>query len=146
EENSRSPLSHSASRLLAGQPENTPQEKPLYKISCTEYSLHKMIAAGELDHQDYAPFIRSEFDLDAVEYWSGPWADKVTDADYVKEARKKADDANVKGLVNLVDGEGYLGDADEAKRKQAVEHHYKWLDAANELGCHSTRVNAPATG
>jgi sugar phosphate isomerase/epimerase len=130
-----------APRLLAIQP-----EKPLYQISCTEYSLHKTIAAGELDHQDYAPFIRKTFDMDAVEYWSGPWAARVTDKEYVLETRKKADDADVKGLVILVDGEGHLGDPDEARRRQAVENHFKWLDAAKVLGCHSIRVNAHATG
>lgn len=42
--------------------------------------------------------------------------------------------------------EGDLGDADEKKRKQAVENHYKWVDAAKSLGCHSIRVNARSTG
>src|SRR5690606_16746295 len=28
------------------------------------------------------------------------------------------------------------------KRQAAVENHYKWVEAAKELGCHSIRVNA----
>ena len=44
------------------------------------------------------------------------------------------------------DGEGALGDADEAKRKTAVENHYKWVEAAKYLGCHSIRVNAQSSG
>ena len=35
---------------------------------------------------------------------------------------------------------------DEAKRKEAVENHYKWVEAAAELGCHSIRVNAASEG
>ena len=44
------------------------------------------------------------------------------------------------------DGEGALGDPDEKKRKQAVENHHKWVDAAKKLGCHSIRVNAASSG
>jgi sugar phosphate isomerase/epimerase len=46
----------------------------------------------------------------------------------------------------MIDREGNLGDADEAKRKQAVENHYKWVEAAKYLGCHSIRVNAASSG
>jgi sugar phosphate isomerase/epimerase len=46
----------------------------------------------------------------------------------------------------MCDGEGNLGDPDEAKRTQAIENHYKWIDAAAKLGCHSIRVNAQSEG
>lgn len=122
------------------------EDSPVFKISCTEYSLHRALAAGELDHLDYAPFIKKTFDLDAVEYWSGPFKDKVQDGEYLKKNRQMADDAGVKGLVILVDGEGNLGDPQEADRQKAVDNHIKWLDAAQTLGCHSIRVNAHSQG
>ncbi len=46
----------------------------------------------------------------------------------------------------MIDGEGNLGDQDEEKRKTAVENHYKWVEAAEILGCHSIRVNAGGKG
>ena len=46
----------------------------------------------------------------------------------------------------MCDGEGALGDPDNAKRTIAVENHYKWIDAAKYLGCHSIRVNAQSSG
>jgi sugar phosphate isomerase/epimerase len=46
----------------------------------------------------------------------------------------------------MCDGEGSLGDLDAAKRKQAVENHYKWVDAAKYLGCRTIRVNAFGEG
>lgn len=46
----------------------------------------------------------------------------------------------------MIDGEGGLGDTDEAKRKQSVENHYKWVDAAKYLGCSTIRVNSYGTG
>ena len=46
----------------------------------------------------------------------------------------------------MIDGEGNLGDPDQKKRTQAVENHYKWVEAAKTLGCHSIRVNAGSAG
>jgi sugar phosphate isomerase/epimerase len=46
----------------------------------------------------------------------------------------------------MCDDEGHLGDPDAKRRKQAVENHYKWVEAARFLGCHSIRVNAHSKG
>lgn len=46
----------------------------------------------------------------------------------------------------MIDGEGGLGDTDAQKREQAVENHYKWVDAAKHLGCTTIRVNAYGEG
>jgi sugar phosphate isomerase/epimerase len=46
----------------------------------------------------------------------------------------------------MVDGEGALGEPDAAKRKQAVENHHKWIEAAKFFNCHSIRVNAETGG
>ena len=46
----------------------------------------------------------------------------------------------------MCDGEGRLGDPDEAARITAVENHYRWIEIAKELGCHSIRVNAASEG
>ena len=122
------------------------EKQPLFKISCTEYSLHKMIGKGELDNLDYAPFVKKEFDIDAVEYWNRPFMDKAENKKYIGDMRKRADDAGVSATCILVDGEGDLGDPDEKKRIQAVDKHKKWVLCAKELGCHSIRVNARAQG
>ncbi|MEX0701206.1 MAG: sugar phosphate isomerase/epimerase family protein [Planctomycetales bacterium] len=122
------------------------EKKLLYKISCTEYSLHRMIAKKELDPLDYPAFVKKTFEIDAVEYWNGPFGDKAKDANYIGDMRKRADDAGVKATVILIDGEGNLGDPDEAKRNEAVDRHKKWVEAAKQLGCHSIRVNARSKG
>jgi sugar phosphate isomerase/epimerase len=41
----------------------------------------------------------------------------------------------------MVDGEGMMGHPDKAMRRKAAENHYKWVDIAAELGCHSIRTN-----
>jgi sugar phosphate isomerase/epimerase len=129
------------SRLLAAE-----TGEPLYKISVAEYSLHRMLERGELDPLDYAPFCKKTFGVDAVEYWNGPFADKAKDAAYMGEMHKKAVDAGVKELLIMIDGEGNLGAPDDARRQQAVENHYKWVEAAKKMGCHSIRVNARSEG
>ncbi|MEK6248963.1 MAG: sugar phosphate isomerase/epimerase [Planctomycetales bacterium] len=123
-----------------------PPSAPLYKISCTEYSLHRLIDKGELDNLDFARFVRDEFELDAVEYWNYPFFKKAEDKKYISQLRKHADDVGVQGTVILVDGEGKLGDPDEAKRLAAVNAHKKWVECARQLGCHSIRVNASSAG
>ncbi len=46
----------------------------------------------------------------------------------------------------MVDGEGALGARDRRERDRAVENHYKWVEAARHLGCHSIRCNARSEG
>jgi sugar phosphate isomerase/epimerase len=52
----------------------------------------------------------------------------------------------VRSLLIMCDGEGALGDPDDAARTKAVENHHKWVEAAAYLGCHSIRVNAQSEG
>ena len=126
--------------------DNEKKKKPLYKISLTQYSLHRMIGGGKLDNMDFTSFTRKEFGITAVEYWNRPFFSKAKDKAYVGQMRKRADDAGVGATVILIDGEGNLGDPDQAKRKKSVERHKKWVEAAKKLGCHSIRVNARSKG
>ncbi len=121
-------------------------KKPLYKISLTQYSLHRTIGSKKLDNMDFTSFTRKEFGIDAVEYWNRPFFAKAKDKTYIGQMRKRADDAGVGATVILIDGEGNLGDPDAAKRKNSVERHKKWVVAAKQLGCHSIRVNARSKG
>jgi len=123
--------------------------EPLFKISVAEYSLHRMIANKQLDPRDFGPFCKAKFDVDAVEYWMGPFSDKAKDHAYMDEMHKKSVDAGVEELLIMVDiphGKGDLGNPDTAKRKEAVEAHFEWVEAAKRMGCHSIRVNARSAG
>ncbi len=59
---------------------------------------------------------------------------------------QRCKDNGVSNHLIMCDGEGGLGDTDDKKRNQAVENHYKWVDAAKFLGCSTIRVNAFGTG
>lgn len=120
--------------------------KPLFKISVAEWSFNKLIFGGKLDHLDFAKTAKEDFGIEAIEYVNQFFKTKARDEKYLAEMKKRAADHGVTSLLIMVDGEGKLGDPDDAKRKKAVENHVKWLEAAKFLGCHSIRVNAASSG
>ena len=118
-----------------------------FKISIAEWSLNKSMRNGEVDHLDFAKIARRNFDIDAIEYVNQLFADKTGGSNnYIKEMKNIADGEGVKSLLIMCDGEGALGDPDDVARKTAVENHFRWIDAAKYLGCHSIRVNAQSEG
>jgi L-ribulose-5-phosphate 3-epimerase len=131
--------------LPAGLRAAHPAVAPLFDISLAQWSLHRALQKKELDNLDFPKKARS-FGLAAVEYVNAFWKDKAKDDKYVAELKKRCDGEGVQSLLIMCDGEGALGDADEQKRKQAVDNHKRWVDAAKALGCHSIRVNAQSSG
>lgn len=121
-------------------------KEPAFKISLAQWSLHRTIRAGKLDNRDFAKASKEEFGIDAIEYVNQFFKDKANDQKYLGELKQRAADHGVKTLLIMIDGEGKLGDPDEEKRKQAVENHFKWVEAAKFLDCHSIRVNAGSGG
>ncbi len=119
--------------------------KAWFKISLAQWSLHRMLQSGQLDNLDFAKFTKKEFDIDAIEYVNA-FFNKGTQKSYLKELNQRASDHGVKQLLIMVDGEGDLGNTNDAARKEAVINHYKWVEAAKTLGCHSIRVNAFGEG
>lgn len=117
-----------------------------FKISLAQWSLNKSLFSGKINNLDFARLARESFDIEAVEYVNQFFADKAKDQNYLKEMIKRADDNGVKSLLIMIDNEGDLGSTDSSPRTQAVENHYKWVDAAKTLGCHSIRVNAAGQG
>jgi sugar phosphate isomerase/epimerase len=117
-----------------------------FKISLAEWSFHRAIRKGDMDHLDFAKVAKEEFGLEAVEYVSTFFKDKAEDAAYLGEMKKRSEGAGVESLLIMIDGEGDLGDPDQERRKIAVENHRKWIGAARLLGCHSIRVNARSSG
>lgn len=123
-----------------------PRRSSLYDISLAQWSLHRMIRAGELDALDFAVCARREFDIGAVEYVNQFFADRAEDRSFLAELRSRADGSGVRSLLIMIDGEGRLGDPDSGARTRAIENHYRWVEAARFLGCHSIRVNAESAG
>ncbi|MFB6098572.1 MAG: sugar phosphate isomerase/epimerase family protein [Salinibacter sp.] len=121
-------------------------DAPLYKISLAQWSLHRNLFNGDLDNLEFAATAKEEFGIEAVEYVNQFFMEKAKDTAYLQTMNRRAEEAGVKSLLIMCDGEGALGAADPAERKQAVRNHRKWVDAAALLGCHSIRVNARSSG
>jgi len=122
------------------------EPKSLFTISLAGWSLHKTIFGGKLDHLDFAKAAKNDYGINAVEYVNQFFKDKAKDMKYLGELKKRADDLGVTSVLIMIDNEGNLGNPDAAQRTKAVENHYKWVEAAKFLGCHSIRVNARSAG
>lgn len=118
----------------------------LFKISLAQWSLHKMIRAGELDNLDFPAFTKSEFDIHAVEYVNQFFKDKARDEAYLGDLKARCDDNGIESVLIMVDGEGGLGTVNSDELTTAIENHHQWVEAAKFLGCHSIRVNAYGEG
>ncbi|HRG07067.1 MAG TPA: TIM barrel protein, partial [Cyclobacteriaceae bacterium] len=115
------------------------------KISLAQWSLHRAFEKGELQAVNFAALAR-QYNINAVEYVNGFYRDKGSDEQFWNEMKRTADNEGVTNLLIMIDEEGDLGNPDAAARTTAIENHYKWLHAANLLGCHSVRVNAFGEG
>jgi L-ribulose-5-phosphate 3-epimerase len=123
-----------------------PQPAEPFRISLAQWSLHRTIGAGKLDHLDFARTAKEQFGIEAVEYVNSFFKDRARDAAYLTEMNTRAKDAGVYQYLIMCDGEGRIGDPDEAKRRASVENHHRWVEAAKTLGCAHIRVNAASEG
>lgn len=112
-----------------------------FDISLAEWSLHQPLFDGELTHLEFPALAKEAFDIQAVEYVNQFFKDKAKDKSYLDELNKRCDDLGVDQLLIMIDGEGDLAVNNDGPRIKAVENHFKWIEAANHLGCHSIRVN-----
>lgn len=126
-------------------PHRAPEE-PLFRISLAEWSLHRALGSGKLDHLDFPHVAAQQYGIEAVEYVNSFFKERARDQGYLLTLRDRCESVGVKSLLIMCDGEGRLGDPDGAARTRAVENHYRWVEAARVLGCHSIRVNAASEG
>lgn len=116
------------------------------KISLAQWSVHRALEAGTIRAADFPALARQKYDLAAVEYVNGFYRDQASDEKFWNRLKSSADENEVQSLLIMVDEEGDLGNTKDADRKHSVENHYKWINAASLLGCHSIRVNAFGEG
>ncbi|WP_303319213.1 TIM barrel protein [Flavivirga abyssicola] len=119
----------------------TPNKPALFfKMSLAQWSLHRALFGNKMDHLDFAAKSRS-FGLEGLEYVNGFFKDKAKDMSYLKDMNLRADSEGQQNVLIMIDGEGALANPEEKERLKAIENHYKWVEAAQFLGCHAIRVN-----
>jgi sugar phosphate isomerase/epimerase len=143
-----------AAGVLAGSPLYSLKTNPPSGIefSLAEWSLHRTIREGKLDHLDF-PARARDFGIGAVEYVNGLFGgtrmnfkEAAKNPAYLNELLKRSKDAGVVNHLLMIDSEGPLALPKDKPRLRAVENHRKWLEAAQLLGCKTVRVNLHGKG
>ena len=123
------------------------------EISLAEWSLHRALKAGKLDHLDFPAKAKNDFGIGAVEYVNGffggskmNFKEAGKNTAYLNELLKRSKDAGVVNHLIMVDNEGSLALPDDKERLEAVDNHKKWIEAAKILGCKTVRVNLHGEG
>lgn len=127
--------------------EITTQEQAVFPLSLAQWSIHRMIWDGA-DPYSFAEKAH-EWGFTGLEYVSQLYNKELEAAGYSEEAMNnfvarsnaEAEKYGLTNLIIMIDGQGDLATSDAEERKSAVENHFKWVDAAAGLGCHSIRVN-----
>lgn len=141
------------SLLLAPSLLNSCQAEPRFKLSLAQWSLHRMLTEGKLDHLDFPAKARNDFGIEAVEYVNQFFGGKqmdfktaATNKNYLGELLNRSKGVGVVNHLIMIDNEGSLALPDDQQRLPAVENHKKWIEAARFLGCSTVRVNLHGEG
>jgi sugar phosphate isomerase/epimerase len=118
------------------------------EISLAEWSLHRALESGKIDHLDFPVIAKRDYNISVVEYVNGCFGgakmnfkDAGKNTAYLSELLKRSKDAGVVNHLIMVDDEGLLAAPDDKERLSAVDNHKKWIEAAKFLGCITVRVN-----
>lgn len=122
--------------------------EPFFELSLAQWSINKMIRNDGVDPYTFAEKAKA-WGFAGIEYVSAlyyPELEKENFSDtamqaFVAKSNKEAEKHGLENLLIMIDGQGALAAADEEERDQAVTNHFKWVDAAAAMGCHSIRVN-----
>ena len=117
-----------------------------FQIGIQEYTFHRWIGSGKLDHLDYPALAKKKLGITHIEYWNRPFGGKHTDKKYVGELAKRTTGEGMKNVLILVDARHQLDSRDAAARTRAVDEHKGWIDCAEQLGCDAIRVNCRSGG
>ena len=137
----------------ADRPNTKAMAAPRFEISLAEWSFHRALQAGKLDHLDFPAKAKNDFNISVVEYVNGFFGGKKMNfkeagksSTYLAELLKRSKDAGVINHLIMVDEEGPLALPNDQERLPAIENHKKWIDAAKFLGCKTVRVNLHGDG
>jgi len=122
--------------------------EPFFKISLAQWSINQMIRKDGVDPYTFAEKAKN-MGFSGLEYVSQLYPADLENNEYSPEAmasfvEKSNAEAKKHGMQNvliMIDRQGNLAVDDDTERHEAVERHFKWVDAAAAMGCHAIRVN-----
>lgn len=110
-----------------------------FAVSLAQWSLHKAIQSRLTTNLEFPRIAREQFGIEGLEFVNGLW--EAPTADYLRRLQGNIRSTGTKAVLIMVDGEGFMGHPQKETRMQAARNHYKWVDIAAQLGCHSIRTN-----
>lgn len=121
---------------------------PFFKLSLAQWSIHKMIKEDGVDPYTFAEKAK-DWGFSGLEYVNQLYPADLDNDEYSEEAMAKfieksnaeAEKHGMQNVLIMIDRQGNLAVSDAKERKETVERHHKWIDAAKAMGCHSIRVN-----
>ena len=122
-------------------------KEPFFKLSLAQWSLNRAIREGSMNPYNFADKA-NELGFEGLEYVNQLYKD-VTESKnqgtalkkFINLNNEKAAQNGLKNLLIMIDDEGDLTARSSSERKKGVENHYKWVETAAAMGCHSIRVN-----
>lgn len=110
-----------------------------FRISLAQWSLHKAIQSRMVANLQFPRMAREQFGIEGLEFVNTLMEPPI--ASNIQQLKRNMASTGTKGVLIMVDGEGFMGAVDRAERMKAAENHFKWVDTAAELGCHAIRTN-----
>ena len=104
--------------------------KPFFKLSLAQWSLHREIETGKLDPFDF-PKVAKELGFDAVEWVDQLYAKEIDSMGFdavIERWKQESEKHGVKNVLIMVDRAGDLSHFDVEKRNEAVEKHKKYVE------------------
>ena len=118
----------------------------LFKLSLAQWSIHKQIENGTTSPFEFASIAKKwgfsglEYVNDLYKIKEGKNVKQKLD-NFIKISNEKASQFDLENLIIMVDEEGDLSIKSKSKRKKHISNHFKWIDAAVAMKCHSVRIN-----
>ncbi len=118
------------------------------KLSLAQWSINQMIRFDSVDPYTFAEKAKN-WGFTGLEYVSQLYPADLPNNEYSPEAMAKfiektkaaSDKHGMENVLIMIDRQGNLAVDDAKERDEAVQRHFKWVDAAAAIGCHAIRVN-----
>ncbi len=110
-----------------------------YEISLAQWALIDEHRQNKISTLDLPGIARNAFQLNGIELVNTLM--EVPTMDYLDKLKSRSTEYNINILLIMIDDEGDGCSSTANERKQFGINHFKWIDIAKYLGCHSIRTN-----
>lgn len=103
------------------------------------------VLRGNMDHYSFLEAACS-LNIKTIDLVNILFFSKVSDHSWLESYKRKADSLGLSFGCLMCDELGSLGSSSRTERRESLEKHLLWLQAASKLGCTMLRINAYGDG